>query len=391
MYILGIESSCDETSLCLLESDNLQNLAKTSKNFLKYLNSPILRSHLISSQIPIHAKYGGVIPELGAREHTQNIHYLLENLLLEFFRNPDNQILDIIEFKKHIFQNLENIMVTTQPGLLSGLRVGLEFAKSLKFWIRENYHKNIILSEINHLNGHVFSAFWEPENSYLDSEIFPHLHLLVSGGNTQIILIKSPKNFEIIGKTLDDAAGETFDKVGRMLGIKYPAGSVVSRIAGMTYNNPLSLPVGMERKTTLDMSFAGLKTAARYKIQQTTELEYQKLLTPLELEFLLNNTAKKDIYSDLKLKKLELIKDFCISLQTVITQQLMNKIYLAFEETNPKSIGLSGGVSASPYLRLTMQKFAKSKDIPTFIAKRELSGDNALMIGLAGIAKYYEF
>lgn len=368
MYYLGIESSCDETSIAILEGD--VNL-KDNNNFLDYLNSFKILANVVSSQILIHQKYGGVVPEVGAREHAKGIHSVYNQAL----EKSGLSHLDLIN-------NLDKIFVTTKPGLVSALRVGLEFAKTLSFFIQQEIKKDIEIVEINHLDGHVASCFYGHQNT--ETKIFPHLHLLVSGGNSQIILLQDFNNKQIVGKTLDDAAGECFDKIGRMLGLKYPAGVYISKIADLNKSQNVSnLPIGMLKDTSLNFSYSGLKTAVRYLIEKQNfkAWKYEQTLTDIELEYLLevNPTSKID--------HLEFIKNICISAQYVIIKQLQNKLNLAIKEFKPNSVGLSGGVSANTALRYSIETNSK---IEVLIAPRNLTGDNGAMIALAGVSGFFE-
>ena len=313
MFYLAIESSCDETSLAILElRDNTvaEGLSlhkpneldepekNNSANFYSKINQIKVVSSIISSQIETHAQYGGVVPEVGARLHAEQIHGLFEIVL--------NQALESLNLsKKDFYDQLETIFVTAEPGLMSALRVGIEFAKSLQFYIAKQYSQQVKLQFINHLQGHVASCFYEINQNkfqkinYIsqikkaeigkiptckgdvrqsltgvslsdaakntdsvvastkncpNDQIFPHLHLMISGGNTQIRLLNSWSNWQIVGQTIDDAAGECFDKAARMVGIKYPGGATLSKIAGDQYCNPLSLPIAMLQSKDLNIS-----------------------------------------------------------------------------------------------------------------------------------------
>ena len=374
MYYLGVESSCDETSIAILKGE----IDSNSNSFVEYLNSFEILANSVSSQILVHQKYGGVVPEVGAREHANNIHIVYNQALAD--ANLTHQ---------ELMTGLDKIFVTTNPGLVSALRVGLEFAKSLSFFGGLSSNKIIEVVEINHLNGHLASSFYKQDLALnsgnkkdiypKNTDIFPNLHLLVSGGNSQIILLNSWNDKKIVGKTLDDAAGECFDKIGRMLGLKYPAGVIISQITSNSKSeNLINLPVGMLKNSSLDLSYSGLKTAVRYLIEKQNfkSWKYQKELKKEELEYLLNPLNQE------KIEHLEFIKKICISTQYVIIKQLQNKLNLAIKEFKPKSIGLSGGVSANQVLRNTLETNFK---LPLFIAPKKLTGDNGAMIALAGL------
>jgi len=450
---LAIESSCDETSLAIFLLPE-----KPSENFLDKVNSYVVLGSIVSSQIKIHQEYGGVIPEIGARSHANQIHYLFNLVWHQAEQKASELGLDEIEMV-----NLEKILVTTNPGLVSALRVGMEFAKSVKFFLELKGGLIEIIS-VNHLRGHVASCFYKldvktwllsssdkhlntskvaqssvlPTNSITssspngvtktveansslanlfkkdnfnsvisDEDLFPHLHLLVSGGNTQLLLLKSWNDYEIVGQTLDDAIGESLDKIGRMVGLPYPAGISVARIAGLTAENPLNLSVGM-KNSQLNFSYSGMKTAVRYLVQSKPEvIEFEELLPIEEVEFLISQATLKPAISlnnqvDLQSSensgasgfipqlvegsKLHFIQQLCISAQFVSISQISSKVQLAINLYNPKSLGVSGGVSANLLLREELKSIANQHEIANlFIPQLALTGDNAVMIGLAGL------
>ena len=393
MLYLAIESSCDETSLAFLEYTPTDSDQNADQSFYNKINSIKIISSIISSQIAIHSQYGGVVPEIGAREHAEQIHGLFDIVLQE-------SMTKLSQTKSQILGQLSAIMVTTEPGLMSALRVGLGFGKSLQFFVSQNHNNYIEIVKVNHLKGHVFSSFYETikvdyqNQSYKNQDIFPHLHLLVSGGNTQIRLLHSFDSWEIVGQTLDDACGECFDKTARMVGIPYPGGATVSHIAGLSLDNPLDLPIGMIKNKNLDISLSGLKTAVRYKVENkikegTVEgLEFEKPLSVQEIDSLKANNFEIDN------TKLKFIQEICISTQSAIIKQITNKLELAIMTHKPKSLGLSGGVSANPLLKQEVYRLASkhsnkivSKPTPVFIPDLSLTGDNAIMIGLAGICE----
>ena len=370
MLCLAIESSCDETSLCFLET-NVQP-SNSTVGFYDIINSCRIISQVISSQIDIHAQYGGVIPEIGARQHAEQIHFLFEQIRQE----------GQVDLSK-----LQHIFVTNSPGLMSALRVGIEFARSIQFFVEQQYNTKVELATVNHLQGHIASCFLDLGNKdnhkFQDADIFPHLHLLVSGGNTQLRLLKSWTDWQIVGQTLDDAVGEAFDKAGRMAGIAYPAGATLSRIAGSKeLSNSLDLPVSMLRSNDCNFSFSGLKTAVRYKIQKSNivGLELEKPLTEGELAILLGDSSLVDPQLN---PKLTFVRQLCQSVNCVIMKQILNKLTMADKLYQPASIGLSGGVSASSSLRNLVIQLAA--DRPVFLPDKSLAGDNATMIGLSGV------
>jgi glycoprotease/Kae1 family metallohydrolase len=441
MFYLAIESSCDETSLAILEYEKNDKL-----DFYNSINSIKVFSSIISSQIETHKLYGGVVPELGARLHAEQIHGLYKIVL-------DQALVKLQLNENEFYKQVETIFVTAEPGLMSALRVGIEFAKSLKFYISQNFTHNVKIQKVNHLQGHIASSFFKLEEnssfsiigttgidltygpevrktkpnemdsvnvksnyqitnndtvtSYIktnvetcntdiksfaptrildliDSQIFPHLHIIVSGGNTQIRLLKSWENWAIIGQTIDDAAGECFDKAARMVGISYPGGATMSKIADNDYSNPLSLPVAMINSGNLDISLSGLKTAVRYKIEKSAipNLKLDEALTEIEVKELKSQSNFEDN------PKLHFIKQICISTQYAIIEQIIRKINSSIKQYQPNSIGISGGVSANGILRSKIQELQLVKELKIkklFSPDLSLTGDNAIMIGLAGI------
>ena len=379
MYYLSVETSCDETSLTLLRPR-----AYTGE-FVAYLNSFEVVASVVSSQIDVHREFGGVVPEIGAREHAQYIHLLFKLLLTKIGQGTQETVagaqvpvvdLDLREYRT-VLESIQKIFVTTSPGLVSALRVGLAFAESVQYHLP---HAPEIV-EVNHLHGHMVSCFYEAADSMIlpDVEVFPHLHLLVSGGNSQIILMETPSRWRIIGATLDDAAGESFDKAGRLLGLPYPAGVSISRIAGTTAENIHDLPRGMLKNANYNYSFSGLKTAVRYYVEKQ-EWNLATKLGSDDIAYLIA-TPPEQISNE----RLRFVKEMCISLQFVIVEQLTRKFQTAIAKHRPRSVGLSGGVSANPLLRQELQKLHSRVYIPPLY----LTGDNATMIGLSGLSYLY--
>lgn len=384
MLALGIESSCDETSIALLDGD-----IDSSLSFYDQINNFKSLGSIVASQIQIHAKYGGVIPEIGARQHSEQIHWLFLQVLNQATKQNAEQINQThLDFLK----KLDYIFVTNQPGLISGLRVGMEFAKTLQFFIHKKTGNFVEIDHVNHLNGHLISCFYQnTEQKLSDNQVFPHLHLLVSGGNTRLILLESPNKIQIVGKTLDDAAGECFDKCGRMLGFPYPGGIYLAKTAQIKEGNPANLPIGMNNNKSLDFSFSGLKTAVRYYLQgiDIPDFGFEKALKKGEVKQLQQSSppchsewSEESHNYTRHPAKINFIKNTAISIQTVIIKQLINKFEQGIKTYNPKSIGISGGVSANALLRQKVEQLGIKN---TFITPFELTGDNAIMIILAGI------
>jgi N6-L-threonylcarbamoyladenine synthase len=312
--ILGIESSCDETSASIC------------------INGEI-HSNVIATQA-IHAKYGGVIPELASRAHQQNIIPTVEEAIRQA-KVSKNQI-DAVSF-------------TRGPGLLGALLVGTSFAKSFAL------ARNIPLIDINHMQAHILAHFIEdPKPS------FPFLCLTVSGGHTQIVLVKDYFEMELLGETLDDAAGEAFDKTAKILNLPYPGGPLIDKFA--KEGNPAAYRLPEPQIPGLNFSFSGLKTAILYLVQD------QLKQNP---DFLTHNMA-----------------DLCASVQSRIVSILLNKLKKAAKETGVKDIAIAGGVSANSGLRQSLIEMGEKYKWRVFIPKFEYCTDNAAMIAIAGYHKF---
>lgn len=314
--ILGIESSCDDTSAAVIQG------------------STIL-SNVISSQ-KVHQKYGGVVPELASRAHQQNIVPVVKTAILE----------------AKIRQNeLDAIAFTQGPGLLGSLLVGSSFAKSLSLAL------NIPLIEVNHMQAHIFAHFIEDANTKPPE--FPFLCLTVSGGHTQVVLVENFKDLKVIGQTRDDAAGEAFDKIGKLLGLPYPAGPEIDRLA--KNGNPDAFQFTKPKVDQYDYSFSGLKTGV--------------------MNFLNQNQQKNPNFIQ------ENLADLCASIQHIITEICLEKLYLAAEELNIKNLALAGGVSANSALREKL-KTKENEGYQIHIPKFEYTTDNAAMIAIVGKIKF---
>ena len=312
--ILGIESSCDETSASIC------------------INGEI-HSNVIATQA-IHAKYGGVIPELASRAHQQNIIPTVEEAIRQA-KVSKNQI-DAVSF-------------TRGPGLLGALLVGTSFAKSFAL------AQDIPLIDINHMQAHILAHFIEdPKPS------FPFLCLTVSGGHTQIVLVKDYFEMELLGETLDDAAGEAFDKTAKILNLPYPGGPLIDKFA--KEGNPAAYRLPEPQIPGLNFSFSGLKTAILYLVQD------QLKQNP---DFLTHNMA-----------------DLCASVQSRIVSILLNKLKKAAKETGVKDIAIAGGVSANSGLRKSLIEMGEKYKWRVFIPKFEYCTDNAAMIAIAGYHKF---
>ncbi|MBQ0114690.1 MAG: tRNA (adenosine(37)-N6)-threonylcarbamoyltransferase complex transferase subunit TsaD [Bacteroidales bacterium] len=316
--ILGIESSCDDTSAAII-------------------TDCVLRSNVIASQ-RVHEAYGGVVPELASRAHQQNIVPVVSEAIRQ--AGIDRKDIDAIAF-------------TRGPGLPGSLHVGTSFAKGLSLAL------NIPLVDVNHLHGHVLAHFIkEDENTVTPG--FPYLCLLISGGNSQIIRVDSPTSMEILGKTIDDAAGEAFDKCAKVMGLPYPGGPVIDRLAaeGDTGRFKFAKP----HIAGYDYSFSGLKTSFLYTLRD-------------ELKVNPNFIEEKKA-------------DLAASLQKTIIDILMDKFSKAIKDTGIKTIAIGGGVSANSGVRAAVEDYARRHRLTAFIPKRTFTTDNAAMIAVAGHYKF---
>ena len=317
--ILGIESSCDDTSAAVLRGN-------------------VLLSNVIASQA-VHVKYGGVIPELASRAHQQNIIPVVDTALRE--AGIDASQLDAIAF-------------TRGPGLVGSLLVGVSFTKGLSI------ARNIPMVEVNHLQGHILSHFIDLPDRKLPHPGFPFLCLLVSGGHTQIVRVDSPLEMEIIGTTIDDAAGEAFDKCAKVMGLPYPGGPVIDRRA--KEGDPKAFRFARPRVEGYDYSFSGLKTSFLYTLRDAVAADP---------DFIVKHEA-----------------DLCASLQSTIVEILLDKLVRASKETGIRDIAIAGGVSANSGLRDGIVETGRRRGWRTFLPEFKFTTDNAAMIAMAGYYRY---
>lgn len=316
MIILGIESSCDETAAALIE-------VKGGKfNIL---------SSTVFSQIDIHKQYGGVVPEIAARNHVINFIPCVDQTLAKAKIKP---------------QDIDKIAVTTGPGLITSLIVGIETAKSLAY----AWQKPIV--GINHLKAHLYANFLSNQKI-----IFPAIALIVSGGHTELILMKDKTNFKKIGQTIDDAAGEAFDKVAQLLDLDYPGGPIISKLAEKGNTTAFDLPRPMMHDKNYNFSFSGLKTAVLYTVQKIKKIDQK---------------AKQDLSA---------------SFEQAVVDVLIHKTKKAAQEHQAKSLLIAGGVAANKKLRTQFEELAKELNTKFFMPDFSLCTDNAVMI--AGAA-YFE-
>ena len=317
--ILGIESSCDDTSAAVLVGHKLL-------------------SNVIASQA-VHTAYGGVVPELASRAHEQNIVPVVS---------------EAIRRAGITAEDLDAIAFTRGPGLLGSLLVGTNFAKGLSLSL------GIPMVEVNHLHAHVLAHFIEEEGEEHQSPEFPFLCLLVSGGNSQIILVRSASDMGIIGQTIDDAAGEAFDKCAKVMGLGYPGGPVVNRLANE--GNPKAFAFSKPNVPGYDYSFSGLKTSFLYTLRD--ELEKNP-------NFIEERKA-----------------DLCASLQATVIDILMKKLRQAAKDLGIRQVAVAGGVSANTGLRDAFHDHARRYGWKVFIPKFAYTTDNAAMVAMNG---YFSF
>lgn len=325
MLILGIESSCDETAAAVI-ADGTRVL-----------------SNVIYSQIATHKKYGGVVPELASREHLEKIEGVVD---------------EAMKTAGVTYSQLDGIAVTQGPGLVGSLLVGINFAKALAFATG----KPIV--GVNHIEGHVYSTAFEfPPPEY------PALALIVSGGHTNLFLIPEPKKYKLVARTRDDAAGEAFDKVSKLIGLGYPGGPVIDRLAAQGNKRAIIFPLAEIKEKdgsglSLDFSFSGLKTAV---LRYVRENQIEPVADPA-------NPGSQ-------------ILDLCASFQNAVVRALVRSLRKAAELYQPRTILLAGGVACNSELRAAVTKLSEELKIPAFIPSPVYTTDNAAMIAAAGYPK----
>lgn len=319
IVILGIESSCDDTSAAVIRNQRML-------------------SNEVAGQL-VHKAYGGVVPELASRAHQQNIIPVVDQAIKKAGVS---------------LSEITAIAFTRGPGLLGSLLVGTSFAKAFAL------ARNIPMIEVNHLQGHVLAHFIRESDEGSRQPKFPFLCLLVSGGNSQIIVVRNYLDMEVIGQTIDDAAGEAFDKCAKVMGLPYPGGPLIDKLA--KEGNPKAFVFSKPRIQGLDYSFSGLKTSFLYLLRD----EIAK-----DPGFIDKNQA-----------------DLCASLQFTIIEILLAKLKLASEQTGIKEIAVAGGVSANSGLRSALLNMADKQGWNMFIPPFKFTTDNAAMIAITGYYKY---
>lgn len=317
--ILGIESSCDDTSAAIVRDG-------------------LLLSNVTASQ-KVHEAYGGVVPELASRAHQQNIIPVVDTAI----KKAGLKVEDI-----------SAVAYTRGPGLMGSLLVGTSFAKGFAMSL------NIPLIEVNHLQAHILANFVQVEGVDHENPEFPFLCLLVSGGNSQIVLVKAYNDMEIIGQTIDDAAGEAFDKCAKVMGLPYPGGPIVDKLAKL--GNPKAFTFSKPQIANYDYSFSGLKTSFLYRLRDEVMLD--------------KNFIEKNK------------EDLCASLQKTVVDILMDKLKKASKALNIKNVAIAGGVSANSALRAAFADYEKRYGWKIHIPSFSFTTDNAAMIATTGYFKY---
>lgn len=315
--ILGIESSCDDTAAAVIQKNKIL-------------------SNVVAGQ-KVHQSYGGVVPELASRAHQQNIVPVVNEALKQAGITKDQ---------------LSAIAYTRGPGLMGSLLVGSSFAKSFSMAL------GIPLIEVNHMQGHILAHFIEDANEKPPE--FPFLCLTVSGGHTQIVKVSDYFEMEILGETIDDAAGEAFDKAGKIMGLDYPSGPIIDKLAKQ--GNPDKFHFSKPKVDGLNYSFSGLKTGIFYFINKEVEINPNFINENLD--------------------------DLCASIQKTIVDILMDKLLKAAEQTGIRQLAIAGGVSANSEIRERLKEFQKEKGFEVFIPKFSYTTDNAAMIAMAGQLKF---
>ena len=318
--ILGIESSCDDTSAAVIRDG-------------------LLLSNVIASQ-SVHEEYGGVVPELASRAHQQNIGPVVQSALRR--AGVDKSELSAIAF-------------TRGPGLLGSLLVGTSFAKGMSLGLR------VPIVDVNHLHGHVLSHFIREQEDDRVPE-YPFLTLLISGGNSQLILVRDYNDMEILGATIDDAAGEAFDKCAKVMGLPYPGGPHIDRLA--QEGDAKRFRFAKPHIEGLNYSFSGLKTSFLYTLRDALRTD---------ADFIEKNRA-----------------DLAASLQRTIIEILIDKLDKAVKQTGVKTVAIGGGVSANSGVRQAVADYCEANGLTAFIPKRSFTTDNAAMVAIAGYFKYLD-
>jgi N6-L-threonylcarbamoyladenine synthase len=364
MRILGIETSCDETSAAVVE--------ETGDPATPWA----IRSNVVASQVALHREWGGVVPELASRQHIRDICGVVDRALAE---------------ARSTWRDLGAIAVTQGPGLVGSLLVGVSFAKAAAA------ASGLPLVAVHHLAGHIESLVLQ--NGELP---MPSVVLVVSGGHTSLYLVEQPGSYQLLSRTRDDAAGEAYDKVARLLGLGYPGGPVIDRLATRGDDRAVALPTtrlthpdrnAPALKGDLDFSFSGLKTAvlrhvrgrqadiARTDVAQPPSQSFGEPCRSSPAERASGGGGFSSALSDQE------IADIAASFQRVVVSALVDRLFVAARRYGAKSVGVAGGVSANSRLRADLTARGERRDVPTFLPSLALSTDNAAMIAAAGLRK----
>lgn len=322
MRVLGIESSCDETAAAVVE-DGRRILSST-----------------VASQVSLHRTYGGVVPELASREHVDNICIVVDQAL---------------EAASTAWDDIQAVAVTRGPGLVGALLVGLAYAKAAA------YARGIPFLGVNHLEGHIYSVFLD----YPKAEL-PALSLVVSGGHTNLYLLREIGRYELLARTRDDAAGEALDKLAKHLGLGYPGGPIIERLAGRGDSSSFAFTIPRITDGTLDFSFSGLKSAALREVRRRDIPRFDPRSSPAE------DSLPQSIL------------DLAAGFQKAVIDQLLDRVERALNEREVRSVQLSGGVSCNRTLRNAFTEFFEARRLPVYYPHPSLTTDNAAMIAAAG-------
>ena len=338
MNILAIETSCDDTCAAVLDGD-------------------IVLSNVISSQTDLHSKWGGVVPDIAKRAHLERIEAVIAEALLRAKSKtlrPSGTSLDGEAIIEKYIKEIDVIGVTLGPGLAIALGIGVNKAKELAI----KYNKKLVA--VNHIEGHIWANLLKNRKGKPERKVeFPALALTVSGGHTKLVLIKKIGKYEVVGETLDDAAGEALDKAAKMLGLGYPGGPIIERLAESGKTDFFDLPHPLADKKILDYSFSGLKTSFYYKIK---------------------DWPKEKIFKN--------INDLAATFQDAVFETLLRKFKLAIAKYQPKTLLASGGVLANIEIRKRLRKLAKETCLPIFMPlHKNLNTDNAAMVGIVAYQK----
>jgi N6-L-threonylcarbamoyladenine synthase len=365
MRILSIETSCDETAIALVEASG--NLRNPKFKILK---------NLIASQIKIHRPFGGVVPNLAKREHLKNLPILLNKILANSSKSKIKNQKSKLHLKSEKFLNkIDLICVTVGPGLEPALWTGINFAKELYSQLKTHSSK-LKLMGVSHLDGHLYSNLLSPEKKIS----YPAINLIVSGGHTILLLAKDLTHYEKIGETRDDAVGECFDKVARLLNLPYPGGPEIEKLAKRGNPDAIKFPRPMMNQKNYDFSFSGLKTSVLYYLR---DIEAKQRETIREI-------AQKNIRKNSRRYSQKFASDVAASFQKAAFDVLISKTLRAAKEYKVKTIMISGGVASNNSLKNCLKLRIKKENlkINLIAPSKKFCTDNAAMIAAAGYVNF---